>query len=251
MDYSQYKAAYDDDGFVVVPQFLDATALSDLKTNVDRYIRDIVPGVPETDAFYQDRDRPETLKQLHRMERDPYFAALVDSPAWRALGESLVGEPLAAVEPPEWFSKPPQTEALTPPHQDNYYFCLRPPNVLTIWVALEPVDQENGCLHYVRGSHKDGVRTHDVTSVLGFSQGINDYGPADAAREVMVELQAGDAAVHHGDTIHRTDPNLSKARQRPALAMVCRGVSAQKDEAAVAAYKESVREQQAALKVGG
>jgi len=57
--------------------------------------------------------------------------------------------------------------------------------------------------------------------------------------------------VHHGDTIHRTDPNLSKARHRPALAMVCRGVSAQKDEAAVAAYKESVREQQAGLKVGG
>jgi len=34
---------------------------------------------------------------------------------------------------PEWFNKPPATNHITPPHQDNYYFCLEPPNVVTIW----------------------------------------------------------------------------------------------------------------------
>ena len=33
------------------------------------------------------------------------------------------------------FSKP------TPPHQDNHYFCLDPPNVVTIWMALDTVDR--------------------------------------------------------------------------------------------------------------
>ena len=39
--------------------------------------------------------------------------------------------------------------------------------------------------------------------VLGFSQGISDYGPEDEAREAVVSLQPGDLAVHHGETIHR------------------------------------------------
>ena len=30
----------------------------------------------------------------------------------------------------------------TPPHQDNYYFCLKPPDVVTLWVALDPVDED-------------------------------------------------------------------------------------------------------------
>ena len=247
MNYLQYKAAFADDGFVVVPQLLSAAALTELKANVDRYIRDIVPGVSEADAFYQDRNRPATLKQLYRMERDPFFAAMVDDPVWRGLGETLLDEPLSLVHTPRWFNKPPNTEAVTPPHQDNYYFCLRPPNILAIWVALERADQTNGCLHYVRGSHKAGVRPHSVTEVLGFSQGISDYGPADVNNEAMIELQAGDAVVHHGDTIHRTDPNMSGRLHRPAISMVCQGVSAQLDTAAQARYLSAMREQQSAL----
>ena len=62
----------------------------------------------------------------------------------------------ATCQEPEWFNKPPGTDSPTPPHQDNYYFSLKPPNVLTIWLALDPVDDENGCLRYVAGSHRDG-----------------------------------------------------------------------------------------------
>ena len=91
----------------------------------------------------------------------------------------------------EWFNKPPGTDSPTPPHQDNYYFCLRPPSVLTIWLALDPVDEENGCLRYVAGSHRQGIRAHARSNILGFSQGISDYGDEDRAREVVVRLQAG------------------------------------------------------------
>ena len=62
--------------------------------------------------------------------------------------------------PQEWFNKPPLSTAGTPPHQDNYYFCLNPCNVLTIWMALDVVDDENACMRYVAGSHLEGVRPH-------------------------------------------------------------------------------------------
>ena len=224
MDYSQYREGFERDGFVVIPNFLPAAVLAELTDNLDRYIRDVVPTLPDADAFYQDKARPETLKQMQHMECDPFFAGYRRNEHWAGMAADLLGEP-ANAQGPEWFNKPPGTTHQTPPHQDNYYFNLSPPRVLTAWLALDPVDQENGCLRYVRGSHLQGLRPHDQTNVLGFSQGITDYGAADESNEVIVELQRGDLAVHHGETIHRAEPNQPTDRSRRAFAMVWRGES--------------------------
>ena len=80
-------------------------------------------------------------------------------------------------------------------------------------MALDPVDDENGCLRYVPGSHQRGFRPHNRSNVLGFSQGITDYGPDDLAHEMKIHLQPGDAVAHHGMTIHRAEPNRSQSRK--------------------------------------
>ena len=242
VDFSVLRSQFQRDGFVVIPQFLATADFDELTTNLDRYIRDVVPTLADSDAFYQDKQRPETLKQMQHMGVDPYFKAYPTHPHWLAMAEALLGEPVEAQEP-EWFNKPPGTEHRTPPHQDNYYFNLLPPNVLTAWLALDAVDEENGCLRYVSGSYHEGLRPHGRTKVLGFSQGISDYGPEDEAREAVVSLQPGDLAVHHGETIHRADPNTSPHRQRRAFAMVFRGKSCLLNEEAHQRYLSSARDQ--------
>jgi phytanoyl-CoA hydroxylase len=242
MAFDELKALYDRDGYVVVRQLLSPADFKELTATLDRYIRDVVPTLPDKHAFYVDRNRPETLKQLQHMDLDPYFRDYAQHPTWLALARALLGEE-AHVQAPEWFNKPPGQEAPTPPHQDNYYFNLKPPNVLTIWLALDPVSTENGCLRYVRGSHRHGVRPHGRSHVLGFSQGITDYGPADVAGEVEIHLQPGDAVVHHGEMIHRAEPNRSPDRQRRAFAMVCKGVSCRRDEEAYARYEAALKTQ--------
>lgn len=242
MEFGHLKAAYDRDGYVIVPHFLGDADFADLTTNLDRYIRAVVPTLPDKHAFYVDKSRPETLKQLQHMDLDPYFRDYAKHPTWLSLARSLLGEQ-ALVQAPEWFNKPPGQEAPTPPHQDNYYFNLKPPNVLTIWLALDPVDADNGCLRYVPGSHRRGLRPHGRSNVLGFSQGITDYGPDDLAQEVQVHLQPGDAVVHHGEMIHRAEPNRSVNRQRRAFAMVCKGMSCRRDEEAFARYEASLKSQ--------
>ena len=143
---------------------------------------------------------------------------------------------------PEWFNKPPGTDHYTPPHQDNYYFNLKPPNVVTIWLALDRVDEENGCLRYSRGSHHQGVLSHTRSAVLGFSQHIPDHHvPPD--REVTITLEPGDAVVHHGNTIHRAEANRSHDRHRRAFAMVMKGESCQRDEEAYARYQATATQQ--------
>ena len=47
---------------------------------------------------------------------------------------------------------------------------LKKHNAVTCWLALEKVDEENGCIHYVKGSHKFEYRPHGRSNVLGFSQ---------------------------------------------------------------------------------
>jgi phytanoyl-CoA hydroxylase len=242
MNFDQYRAGYDRDGFVIVRQFLRGPDLAELNANLDRYIREVVPGLPDSQAFYLDRSRPQTLKQLQHMGVDPFFRAYPNHPTWVALARALVSEEAHAGDP-EWFNKPTASGSPTPPHQDNYYFNLKPPNVVTIWLALDPVDEENGCLRYVAGSHRRGLRPHGRSNILGFSQGITDYGPDDRAHEVQIHLQPGDAVAHHGETIHRAEPNGSATRPRRAFALVFKGVSCRRDEEAFARYQAALQEQ--------
>jgi len=240
------KANYDRDGFVVARQFLTADEFTELRANLDRYIGDVVPTLPATSAFFQDPSRPETLKQMQHMHIDPFFLDYTRHPKWTQLAHTLVGEP-AVCSSPEWFDKPPGTEHPTPPHQDNYYFCLRPSNVVTIWMALDPVDDENGCLRYVAGSHLRGIRPHGASKVLGFSQAITDYSEQDVAQSVTVHLQPGDVVAHHGETIHRAEANRSASRHRRAFAMVFKGESCQKDAAAYDRYEKALDNQHKTL----
>lgn len=236
MNLQEVKSQYDRDGFVIVRQPLSPTDFQLLQQEVDRYIREVVPRLPPSDAFYDaDRSRPETLKQLQRMEQDSFFEQYLRNPVWKSLAEALLGEP-ATASGAEWFNKPPNTNHVTPPHQDNYYFCFAPPQVLTMWMALDPVDLENGCLRYIPGSHERGIRPHGKTRTLGFSQGILDYGEDDYATEVPVPLQPGDLTIHHGNTIHRAEANQSQTRHRRSFALVFKGQSCRRDDAAYARY---------------
>lgn len=249
MSYTQYTEAFDRDGFVVVPGFLTGDEFEELKRNLERYISDVVPSLPGTEAFYQDPNQPQTLKQLQRMERDSYFEAMMSQPRWIELAEALLGEPCEYHGGPAWFNKPPNTEHSTPPHQDNYYFKFHPPLALTIWLALEPIEEENGCLRYVPGSHKRAIRPHGRSSVLGFSQCVVDWSAEDEAAEIRVEVPAGDAVVHHSQIIHRADANRSTMRHRRAYAHVLKAIRAKRDESALAEYNAALRKHLATFDV--
>ena len=240
------KKDFEEDGFVHLPGFLTNLQLLELQQAVERYILEKVPQLKQSDVFFDNPKKPETLKQLHRMEQDTFFANYSRHSHWNKAASDFLGEPVEVLGV-EYFNKPPKTKHETPPHQDNYYFCLAPPQVLTIWVALDDIDEENGCIRYVRGSHRLPLRQHRLSSTLGFSQYIFDYSQSDMDRESKVTCLPGDALIHHGNTIHLAGPNLTNNRQRRALAMVFRGKSAIRDSKRFNTYLESSNQQQASL----
>ena len=67
----------------------------------------------------------------------------------------------------QWFNKPPAQSSPTPAHQDGFYFCLVPNEAVNMWLALDEINQDNGCIRYVAGSHHRGLRPHGQSGVLG------------------------------------------------------------------------------------
>jgi phytanoyl-CoA hydroxylase len=237
--YQQLKLDFDRDGYVFIRGFLSTDEQTAFKSELDRYISERVPQIPRTDVYYEDRNKPETLKQMARIkEHDPYFAALIDRPKWRGLAEVLLADDVVPQEL-EWFNKPPRIGKFTPPHQDGYYFMLDPNEAVTMWLALDPVDEGNGCVRYIPGSHRKGLRPHGRTEVLGFSQGITDYTDADRAAEVPMVAGPGDLLVHHAVTVHRADGNPSE-RNRRSIGLIYYASRAQQDKKRLAEYQKGL-----------
>ena len=97
MSFESYKTLFDRDGFVIVRRLLPPPEFDELRAQLDRYIRDVVPALPDSDAFFDDRSRPETLKQMQNLNsHDPFFADYMRNPTWVALAEALLGEPASS-----------------------------------------------------------------------------------------------------------------------------------------------------------
>ena len=119
----------------------------------------------------------------------------------------------------EWFAKPPRIGKPTPPHQDAFYWQLGPSSALTLWLSLDRIDETNGCIRYIPGSHLLPLRPHNDTNTIGFSMGITDYCEMDIDAESAVVTSPGDLIVHHANVAHRANPNVS-AQTRRALGLV-------------------------------
>lgn len=240
---ARIKADYARDGFVRLPGFLDADQMKDLLSNLDRYVREVAPGLPNTDVFFEDKAQPDTLKQLIRMgQHDPFFGRMMDESAFTRLAELLLGRKTASRNM-QFFNKPAKVGLPTPPHQDGYYWMITPCEGLTMWLALEEVDEENGCVRYATGSHLKGMRPHRPTHTLGFSQGLTDFPDADdKATEVAMRAQPGDLLVHDAKTVHWADGNTSETRSRKAMGLVYFSDRAREDMEAQAAYQKKLKQ---------
>lgn len=238
-DAPRLRPDFDRDGYVAIRPFFDAAKMAEINRELDRFLIECVPNMSPTEVYYEDKEDKTTIKQMMMLEKyDPYFAELLQSGEIHELAETVLGE-RAIPQNMEYFNKPPGIGKPTPPHQDGYYFMVDPPQAVTGWLALEDVDDENGCLQYVRGSHiAPGWRPHGKSEILGFSQGVTDFGtPDDVANTVGQPGKAGMMLMHHCKTVHWASPNRSPTRSRRALGFVFFGESAKPDAEAKRAYR--------------
>ena len=84
---------------------------------------------------------------------------------------------------------------------------------LSCWIGLDDSTRENGCVHYVPGSHR-----WNLLPVTGFADDMNaiqsvltDEQRLSSSR-CAIELQAGECSFHHPLMVHGSYENRSDAR---------------------------------------
>ena len=227
-------------GYVKLEGFVAPDEIKEVHRNLERFINDSVPSLPRDEVYYEDINDSSTIKQIPRLNKhDDYFDRHFTRGRFPELAEILLGCPVAPWSM-QFFNKPPGIGQPTPAHQDGYYFMLTPCEALTMWLALEEVDEQNGCVRYVTGSNRKGMRPHGKTDTLGFSQGVTDFGPKDSANEMTFSAMPGDLLVHHALTVHRADGNRTSDRSRRALGFVYFAAHAREDTAMQKEYQRQL-----------
>lgn len=131
--------------------------------------------------------------------------------------ESLLGPDILLWDG-SYVIKEPRSESFVSWHQDLTYWGLAmesADDLVSAWVALTPATVDNGCMRFVRGSHRNGryahCDTHDADNILHRGQSIaEDF---DASLVDTVELAPGQASLHHGWVVHSSAANSSDTRR--------------------------------------
>ena len=170
-----------------------------VRAEIDRYIRDDLASKP-INARTLEKDE-KTVRNLWRLEEhNELFRALAERADIRALVAPLVrGEPILLGV--ETFNKPALIGSGVPYHQDNAYFCQSPPDVLTVWIAIDAVTQANGPVFFVKGSNKLGALPTKPSGVRGNSIGMAEPSSVPLEEQFCGLLAPGDATIHHCNTI--------------------------------------------------
>ena len=130
--------------------------------------------------------------------------------------ESLIGGNIQLFED-EALYKPANNGGVIPWHQDNAYWRCQPADLVSIWIALDNADEENGCMNVIPGSHVSGVVEHSRAKTGdGNTSAILQTSQVDDSKAVSIPLSAGHAMVHHCLMFHTTLPNYS-SRDRRAM----------------------------------
>ncbi len=194
---------YEEYGYTIFRNVLDAQLIGEASHHVDWLIQ----KHPEV--------RPESL-DVQLVTNDPFWVRLVSDERLLNIAEQFIG-PNIALFASHYISKPPFDGRPVLWHQDGSYWPLDPMNVVTLWLAVDDADQQNGCMRVIPGTQHEILQemkpNTEVVSVLG-----SQIDPAlvNEAAAVDIELKAGDVSVHHPNVIHGSNANTS-ARRRCGL----------------------------------
>jgi non-haem Fe2+, alpha-ketoglutarate-dependent halogenase len=195
---SEIKARYDRDGFIFP---INAISKEDASC-----VREKLEIVEQTHGSMHYVVKPYLLLDwIHQLASRKEILDPV---------KSILGEDLLLWDC-EFIIKEPGSKKQVEWHQDLLYFGLDSDDLVTAWLAISPVTKENGCMRFVAGSHKAGLRKHLATfnknSILARGQQLVENIQED--RAVDVALEPGQMSLHHGAAFHASGLNSTSDRR--------------------------------------
>ena len=191
---------YQQNGWVSPIDIYDAGEIADIRGELEKAENnwpDALSGPGRNNAHL-------VLPVLDRIAHEPRILDAV---------EQLIGHDIL-ITSTTLFIKDPHTKGYVSWHQDARYVGLEPHNWVTAWLAITDVNEENGCMYMLPGSHEQPLVDHDDTygedNILTRGQTIHGV---DEASTVPVLLKAGQLSLHHPRVIHGSGANSSSRRR--------------------------------------
>jgi len=133
--------------------------------------------------------------------------------------EDLLGENLICWGS-NYFAKMPGDTKRVSWHQDAGYYPLTPAKTITAWLAIDDVDEENGAMRVIPGSHLHGIIPTETSGAQEqnlLKESVRS--PASYGLDpVPFQLKAGQMSLHSDFLLHGSEPNPS-SRRRCGLTM--------------------------------
>ncbi len=207
---------WDKNGFIQIDNILSQSELEIVAQICDRLLNGNydTEGLRSDLSGKSDSANQELITQIMcPSSLDSEFLNLPHFKKTRKIAIEILGDDID-VDFDMIINKRPNTTTETPWHQDAAYWpSLEDKRACSFWIALDDVNQENGCMMYIGSSHQSGVlRKHEFAHAGGalktsVSQDEEIY---------FGELRKGSTIGHHGHTVHGALGNQSNINQRRA-----------------------------------
>ncbi|TAH34469.1 MAG: phytanoyl-CoA dioxygenase family protein [Planctomycetota bacterium] len=224
------RRRFTEDGFVHLPGVLDEDELAAVEATFQRFLRgDIpVPGKDFCDMSSEYSRRAEDFSVVNIMLPRKYH------PAWRgnlyerraaAIAGQLCGPGMVLDYDQLLAKRPGRQDAVFHWHQDLAYWPVtEDTRTATCWLAVDAASEENGCLRFVVGSHREPeLRPH---LPMGGDRGKSHtlVAVVDEARDRIqcVPASRGDVVVLSERVVHGSGGNRSRDNWRRAYVVAFR-----------------------------
>jgi ectoine hydroxylase-related dioxygenase (phytanoyl-CoA dioxygenase family) len=223
---SEQLRFFNDNGYLAGVKILDAKQIDALREELEALFD---PNHAGHHLFYEyhsnESATPETVlfHALGAWRITPGFHDVLWNPAFTVPAAQLLNGAVRFWHD-QLFCKPPRHGGVVAWHQDySYWTRTEPMTHLTCWIGLDDSTRENGCLHYVPGSHR--WRLLPITGLAGDMHAIQSVLSDEQRRAwnpVAVELKAGEASFHHPLMVHGSFENRTDRPRRATVINVFR-----------------------------
>lgn len=208
---------YRENGFVILEDFLTPDELEEWRTAVMEAVEERgdvrIPGFQGDSGGFYGR---VFLQRVNLWQTSVRMKALMLDERLGRLAAELAGVDGIRIWHDQTLIKGPWANP-TAWHLDVPYWSFSSRDALSIWVALDDVTLENGCLFFLPGTHREATFDN-----VGIGQNMGELFlvyPQWATREaVAAPMRAGSCSFHNGLTAHGAHANMTPYLRR---AMTC------------------------------
>ncbi|QDV73145.1 phytanoyl-CoA dioxygenase family protein [Botrimarina mediterranea] len=223
---ADHVAAFESDGFIGGVRLLTDQQIESLRAELADLMR---PEHSGRELWYEHHanessDAGTTLfHALGGWRLRPALHDILWSPTFVAAAERLLNGPIRFWHD-QLFCKPAHDGGVVAWHQDySYWTRTVPMQHLTCWIGLDDSTLDNGCVHYVPGSHRWPLLPRP--QLAGDMEAIRSVLTSDQLAEFQpapCEMRAGEASFHHPLMLHGSYENRSDRPRRAIVLNVVR-----------------------------